>query len=87
MTANVSAALRQLDRMNREPLDRISDVQATACTDLEARFIALLGYQDEDDARTLAALAITRLIETTEPEDLFSFLSPFDPLLRESPRA
>lgn len=82
MTANASAALRQLDRMNREPLDRIADAQAAACTGLEERFIALLGDRDEVDARTLAALTLTRLIESTAPEDLFAFLSPFDPLLR-----
>jgi hypothetical protein len=76
------AALRQLDRMDREPLDSIMAAQSTACTALEARFIALLGDRDEDDARTLAALAIARLIESTAPEDLSAFLSPFDPLLR-----
>lgn len=82
MTTMLAAACRQIAHLDDSPLDRIADAQANACTDLEARFIALLGDRDEDDARTLAALAITRLIEATAPEDLFAFLSPFDPLLR-----
>jgi hypothetical protein len=86
-SANVSAALRQIDRIESDPLDRIADAQARACTAAEERFVAFLKCDDEMDARTLASLAITRLVENTTPEELISFLSPFDPLLRESPRA
>jgi hypothetical protein len=76
------AALRQLDRRSDDLTDRIMNAQATACTALEERLIVLIGERDEQDARTLAALAIARLIESTAPEDLLAFVSPFDPLLR-----
>lgn len=86
----VSAALRQLDRIeNREPLDRIMEAQSAALIGAEenlARFLKSKGSGvegcNEYHARTLAAVALTRIIERTTPAALLEVLSPFDPLLR-----
>jgi len=63
-------------------LDLIADAQADACVRLEERFAVLLG--DGQDARVRAADAITRMLESTAPEDLFSYLSPLDPRKRRA---
>lgn len=77
----VSAALHQLDRIDVDPLDRIAVAQARACEGAETQVATSVERCDEC-TRTLAALAITRLVESTSPEDLLAFLSPFDPLPR-----
>jgi hypothetical protein len=87
----VSAALRQLDRSraHADPLDRIADEQARHCEAVEGMFASFLKSKgsgvegcDEHDARTLAAVALTRIIERTTPAALLEVLTPFDPLLR-----
>lgn len=80
----ILAAVRQLDRLDDDPLDRVSTAHATASTEAEARFAQLLEGEgvDPEKARLLSAVALVRFIENVMPDDLFRLVHRFDPLLR-----
>jgi hypothetical protein len=86
--ANLSAVIAQLDRNDHDPLSLIMEAQAAASVAAEDEFAAFMDRCGDEggysliDAPTLNALAITRLIESTTPEERLALLSPFDPLLR-----
>jgi hypothetical protein len=81
---NVLAAVRQLDRLDDSPLDRVSTAHANASTEAEERFAQLLEDEgvDPEKARLLAAVALVRFIENVMPDDLFRLVHRFDLLLR-----
>ncbi len=80
--AALASALRVLDRSPEGALDRVSDALARACRDAEEGFLQEVEGCEEMDARTLATLALVRLIERTTPEELLEMISPFDEALR-----
>ena len=83
----IKAALRQLDRLQDDPIHRVMDAPSTALTDVESRVVAYLQAEGSEGAvRTLAALALVRLIESLDPEALLPYVNVFDSLLRENAR-
>jgi hypothetical protein len=77
---NVLAAVRQLDRIDDSPLDRVSDAHANASTEAEERFAKLLEGEgvDPEQARLLAAVALVRFIEGMMPGDLVRLVHRLD---------
>jgi hypothetical protein len=80
----VREAVRQLSRLDDDPLDRMADAQGNALQAAEERLMLVLetGGVETEDARRIAACALVRFIEGSSAADLFRLVNPFDPLLR-----